>query len=99
MSKDILGQSNFTLMIKGADYVYIHIHVHVKQIDYSHVHVHVDRKHFGDFNEEITQQLKMIQRNNIILYHFTQNQLYILMISIFHNCEKTSKIGENPLII
>ena len=58
MSKDILGQSNFTLMIKGANYVYIH--VHVKQIDYSHVHVHVDRKHFGDFNEGIAQQLKMI---------------------------------------
>ena len=49
MSKDILGQSNFTLMIKGANYVYIH--VHVKQIDYSHVHVHVDHKDFGNFNE------------------------------------------------
>ena len=45
-------------MIKGANYVYIH--VHVKQIDYSRVHVHVDHKDFGNFNEGITQQLKMI---------------------------------------
>ena len=34
MSKDILDQPNFTLMLKGANYMYIHVHVHVKQVDY-----------------------------------------------------------------
>ena len=59
MSKDILGQSNFTLLIKGVDYMYIH----VKQVHYTNVHIHVDRKHFRDFNEGITEESKMMQQN------------------------------------
>ena len=86
-------------MIKGADYVYIHIYVHIKQIDYSHVHVHVGRKHFGDFNEGITQQLKMVQRNNIIPFHSESTVTVHSNDTNISYCEKTSKIGENPLII
>ena len=102
MPKDILGQSTFTLMIKGADYMYMYIHVkqvdytymyiHVKQVDYTHVHVHVDHKQFSDFNGGITQQSKIQQ--NYLLYHFTQNQLHTLIISTFYIVKKTPKIDE-----
>ena len=44
--------------------------------------------------EWITQQPNVVQ-----LHHFTQNQLHILMISIFLIMKKIPKIGENPLII
>ena len=60
-----------------------------KQVDYSHVYVHADRQHFGDFHEGITWQSKIIQQN--LLQHFAQNQLFTLMISIFHIVKKKKK--------
>ena len=52
MLKEILSQSNFTLMIKGAEYTCT-----CKTSRTSKTHA------FDDFNEGITQQSKMIQQN------------------------------------
>ena len=57
---------------------------------WSHI---IDRKHFDDFYEGITYQITEF-------YHFTQNQLYTLVISIFHILKNAHacKNGEMPLL-